>query len=382
MRVFLVLLLLTPALARAQELTGLGRIGLGTYSAATAISANGRVVVGYSENSEAARHAFRWTAEDGLEDLADLPFGSDDSVATGTSNSGGVIVGAGSAAGAKAFRWTAAGGMQELVESTLLSAASGVSGDGSTTVGFAGSLAVQLPAAWRPDGAGGFELDLLEDLAGGSDEAVAYAVSSDGGVVVGYSSSIASGSAFEAVRWDGSVATPLGDLPGGAFASEARAVSADGSVIVGFGSTAAGREAFRWTAAGGLESLGDLDGGFVDSVAQAISSDGSTIVGVGSPAAGVYHAFVWDAVNGMRDLHELAGAAALGWVLYAANGVSRHGAVIVGEGTAPDGNPEAWRFQLPEPDAFVASLAGIAALCAARRASASRRARVHEVGLN
>jgi probable HAF family extracellular repeat protein len=375
MRALLVLLLLSPALARAQELIGLGRIGLGTYSAATAVSADGSTVVGYSENTEAGRHAFRWTEAGGLEDLGDLPFGSDESVATDVSGDGSVIVGAGSALGAKAFRWTAANGMQELVQSTLLSAASGVSEDGTTTVGFSGtSLAVQLPTAWRPGGMGGFEIDALEELAGGREEGVAYAVSADGAVVVGYSGSTASGSAFEAVLWNGSTATPLGDFSGGAFASEARAVSADGTVVVGYGSTAAGREAFRWTEATGLVSLGDLDGGGVDSVAQAISADGSTIVGVGRPAPGVQHAFVWDAVHGLRDLHELAGAEALGWVLYAANGVSGDGSVIVGEGTAPDGNPEAWRLDLPEPDGIAAPLAAIAALHAARRAR--RRYRV------
>jgi probable HAF family extracellular repeat protein len=374
MRVLLVLLLFVPALARAQELIGLGRIGTGTYSAATAVSADGRVVVGYSENTVAARHAFRWTEAGGLEDLGDLPNGSDDSVATGVSSDGSVIVGAGSAAGAKAFRWTAALGMQELVTSLELSAAAGVSGDGTTTVGFSGpSLAVQLPAAWRSDGIGGFVFEPLEELVGGIDEGVAYAASSDGAVVVGYSSSTASGSAFEAVLWNDTTATPLGDFPGGVFWSEARAVSPDGTVVAGFGNTLAGREAFRWTAADGFVSLGDLDGGDVDSSAQAISADGSTIVGVAQPAAGVHHAFVWDAVHGMRDLHELAGAEALDWVLYTANGVSADGSVIVGEGTAPDGEPQAWRLSLPEPHAFAASLAAIGALCAMRSASRADR---------
>lgn len=375
MLALLVLLLLVSAPACAQELIGLGRIGLGTYSAATAVSADGTTVVGYSETSEAARHAFRWTEAGGLEDLEDLPGGSDDSAATGVSGDGSVIVGAGSAAGAKAFRWTAAGGMQELLESLELSAASAVSADGTTTVGyFAPSLAVQLPAAWRPDGMGGFALDPLEELAGGLEEGVAYAASSDGTITVGYAGSTASGSASEAVLWNGSTATPLGDLPGGAFASEARAVSADGTVVAGLGNTAAGREAFRWTAAEGLVSLGDLDGGGVDSVAQAISADGETIVGYARPAPGVHHAFVWDAARGMRDLHELAGAEAQGWVLYAANGVSADGSVIVGEGTAPDGNPEAWLLRLPEPGALSAPACAIAGLCAARRVRLARRA--------
>lgn len=373
MRAMCLLLLLLPAAmpARAQELIGLGRIGLGTYSSAAAVSADGTTAVGYSENTQAARHAFRWTEAGGLEDLEDLPFGSDDSAATGVSADGSVVVGAGSGSGAKAFRWTAADGMQELVESQMLSAAAGVSDDGTTTVGFSGmSIAVQRPTAWRPDGMGGFETDALENLAGEFSDGVAYAASADGSVVVGYSGPTP---VSEAVLWHGAVATPIGDLPDGLAWSEARSVSADGTSVVGFGHSATGREAFRWTEAGGIVSLGDLPGGGVDSVAQAISADGSTIVGYAQPAPGVYHAFVWDAVHGMRDLHEVAGAEADGWVLYAANGVSGDGSVIVGEGTGPDGHPEAWLLRVPEPGAFAAALAGFAALGAS--AHVSRRSR-------
>ena len=59
----------------------------------------------------------------------------------------------------------------------------------------------------------------------------------------------------------------LGDLPGGRVASFANAVSADGSVVVGHSSSAlalgSAYEAFRWTAADGMIGLGDLPGGGV-----------------------------------------------------------------------------------------------------------------------
>lgn len=38
-----------------------------------------------------------------------------------------------------------------------------------------------------------------------------------------------------------------------------------------------------------------------------------------------------------------------GWTLTHANGVSNDGTVIVGSGTNPDGDPEAWRAFLGEP---------------------------------
>ena len=55
--------------------------------------------------------------------------------------------------------------------------------------------------------------------------------------------------------------TPLGDLPGGVFDSRANAVSGDGSVVVGTSSSASGAQTFRWTAGGGMVGLGVLPGG-------------------------------------------------------------------------------------------------------------------------
>ena len=51
---------------------------------------------------------------------------------------------------------------------------------------------------------------------------------------------------------------PLGDLPGRSFNSLAYGVSADGSLIVGFGTSALGREAFLWTSDAGMQTLREL----------------------------------------------------------------------------------------------------------------------------
>ena len=71
---------------------------------------------------------------------------------------------------------------------------------------------------------------------------------------------------------------PLGDLSGGSFASRATAVSADGSVVVGESTTASGQEAFRWTQSGGMVGLGSLSAES-SSRAFGVSSDGSVVVG-------------------------------------------------------------------------------------------------------
>ena len=62
--------------------------------------------------------------------------------------------------------------------------------------------------------------------------------------------------------------------------SSAHAVSRDGSVVVGGSTSAAtdgdGREAFRWTRQTGMVGLGDLPGGNSESFAYAVSGDGAS----------------------------------------------------------------------------------------------------------
>ena len=98
----------------------------------------------------------------------------------------------------------------------------------------------------------------------------------------------------------------LGDLPGGSFASVATAVSADGKVVAGYSSTTNGYEAVRWTAATGLQGIGELPGGTFASFANAISADGTTIVGHSQSASGD-QAFRWTQPTGMVGLGDLAG---------------------------------------------------------------------------
>jgi len=98
----------------SQSLTWLGTLG-GDRSWAYAVSADGSVVVGKSENAAGRFHAFRWTESGGMQDLGTLP-GGRYSYAFAVSADGSVVVGwATNAAGYdRAFRWTASGGMQDL----------------------------------------------------------------------------------------------------------------------------------------------------------------------------------------------------------------------------------------------------------------------------
>ena len=95
---------------------------------------------------------------------------------------------------------------------------------------------------------------------------------------------------------------PLGDLPGGDFYSLAYDVSGDGAVVVGYGTTDGGEAAFLWDAAHGMRNLRDVLvneyglgaslAGWTLSQAIGISADGTTIVGAGYNPAGKVEAWI------------------------------------------------------------------------------------------
>lgn len=85
----------------------------------------------------------------------------------------------------------------------------------------------------------------------------------------------------------GMILIGLGDLPGGQVRSNAQAVSADGSVVVGYSSTASGDEAYRRTASDGMVGLGHLTG-YANSYSDAVSADGSVVV-AGAKLRAVWH---------------------------------------------------------------------------------------------
>ncbi len=204
----------------------------------------------------------------------------------------------------------------------------------------------------------------------------ARGVSADGTVVVGWSLDSNGSRPFRWTSTSGMVG--LADVAGQLQRGWARAVSADGLVIVGHRTTEDGMEAFWWSEAAGMIGLGDLPGGPFGSVAHAVSADGSVVVGGGnvrySPIPedpGTSEAFVWDAANGMRRIHEVLtneyGLDLSGWTLVTAMGVSGDGRTIVGTGINPLGNEEAWIARIPEPATIALLLLGVSAVPFRRR---------------
>ncbi len=322
-----------------------------------AVSDDGGVVVGIGGRSEDGYlEAWRWTPRTGIEGLGDLPGwdgGSDaafESSAHGVSGDGRVVVGTGrSDNGDEAFRWTPREGLVALGAlpgPQITSRGMGVDRDGRVIVGSSSSVLGWLAFRWTPRGG----MEALGTLGGPIFESHAAAVSADGDVVVGMSNST---TGWEAFRW-----TPEGGMEGlgqlGASTwTEAAAVSADGDTVVGYARTGTLFEAFRWQRGTGMIGLGDLPGGNTISMAYGVSGDGSIVVGASetSNPYGMGDAFIWDETNGMRLLQQVLteeyGLDLSGWKLTQAYAISPDGRSIVGHGTNPEGENEAWLVRLP-----------------------------------
>ncbi len=222
-------------------------------SQATAVSADGLVVVGNSEtcsdvaeaNSSGAK-AFRWTQATGMIDIGDLPGGPVSAQATDISFDGRVIVGRSwSASGFEAFRWSSEEGMIGL-----------------------GDLPGGPPSDTSPVGF----------------FSVALATSADGSVVVGksWSDSFPRGELF---IW----ATGTGMVGLGVPVDRFVDVSVDGTVIVGESEEPdPNLPGFIWDTENGARSISDelsalgLDvSSWILNTPVGLSQDGKTIAGRG-----------------------------------------------------------------------------------------------------
>ena len=314
----------------------------------TALSADGRTVVGYELRDDS--RAWRWTAERGLESLA-APSDATSSLAYDVSHDGSVVVGtlrpprAGVDLRDHPFRWTLEGGLAPLAlpDDSPGEGAQGTNRDGSMLVGDSSVYGDLLshPYTWT-DALGFVRIGGVWEVS---------RVSADGRAVIGRIDEDTWG---YPVRWTAELGlVRVADLLNG----KAYGVSADGSVMVGgLWSFNHPGTAFRWRAESGATDLGTLPGD-THSRAYGVSADGSVVVGqsVYLQLVGNFveknTAFIWDAEHGMRPIADVLAAAGIDtsdWQLESAEGISADGKVVAGNARSLDGtHPEAWIATLP-----------------------------------
>jgi uncharacterized membrane protein len=266
---------------------------------ATGVSRHGEVICGYAGVAGASSmRSVRWTSWSAaaMVDLTTFGVGSY-SCANGVSADGMVVVGNAFDGDfdTVAYRW--AGGAAAVVGATPYTGGVGTtwgaqatSADGTVVVGNTG---VSGPAAFR--WVSGLGLSSIV----GAPESSALAVSADGSVVAGYYKPTPSAGKV-AFRWTSAEsAADLPDLAGGAENATATAITADGAIIVGWGTSDSGQEAFIWDATHGTRNLRDVfiaDGepllaGWTLTSATGITPDGKVYVGYGTNPQGQVRAW-------------------------------------------------------------------------------------------
>ncbi len=290
----------------------------GGISEAKAVSADGKVVIGYSQTGNGEFHAFRWTQEMGTQDLGLLE-GFNKSEAAGMSSDGSVVVGMcavdGQPDSGVACIWQIGTGVTAIdgfPDGTIWSAATGVSGDGKAVIGV---FEINEPDEemvgifgfrWTQEEGMKYFSDLL--MMAPRHECNLLAISPDGNVIVG--------SAGFAIDNDNNpIVGPVrlykvGDvwninlLDARTAAStgkgEAYCLNADGSVVGGWVMQPDGFAAqpLRWTLTSGLTypALSRL------LVTQTCSADGAMMAGSGGDPG---DAFMWDIYRGYRNVYDV-----------------------------------------------------------------------------
>lgn len=343
---------------RWTELEGLqGLVWVESYgSFSNLISGDGRVVIGNVLYGDFAGPIFLWTAETGFQEIG-TSYNFPTMKASAISHDGTVVVGTGTVNpnDSQAFRWTASTGFIGLGflpgGSWSASTANAVSDDGAVVVGGSSSFLTSQYEAFRwTEAEGMVGLGLLEG--GGSSNATH--ISDDGLVIAGNATTSFIENNNRAFRWTAeSGMVGLGLLPE-AETSFLLDLSKDGKVTVGF----SGNEAFRWTESTGMVGLGRLPG---DSATKAtmVSSDGGVIIGYSSYGEAREY-FVWMASTGIQKLRDVLAADFIdvsAWTDFKALDLSDDGSTVVGVGTNPEGNSEAWVVRLPS-EALIADAGG------------------------
>ncbi len=334
----------TPGKASFQ---GLGDLPGGEFSSsAQGLSADGKVIVGFGATSS-GEEAFRWTEETGLVILGNLPDKSfKKSWANKVSADGNVIVGYGDPVGQgwntyKGFVWTSSEGMREIgpLDTSKRSMAFCVSGDGTIIAGDGGPAAFK----WTKES----QTTQMGVLPGRTHSRI-IGMSANGKVMIGQSYSLPAWDDEDGfiMKEDGTMQS-LASLTGGKYCM-VLCMSPDGSAIAGTTHTSS-FPAFFWTNEKGFVNIGHLPERNTTHPGD-MTPFGKIIVGGSFSGPDDGNAFIWDGIQGMRNLQTVLekeyGLDLTGWKLQNATGITPDGNVIVGTGINPQGKKEGFRVIL------------------------------------
>ncbi len=314
-------------------------------SSPLAISPDGSVVVGESNNAGGSSEAFSWTAGT----MTGLGFpgctNQCESVATGV-NQQGIVVGNVTSGGSSVnhpYSWTngVATPLALLPQGTTGSA-SAVAAQTNIIVG-GGDPGAQA-IFWQ----NGVPM-ALPSLSTSIPSSGAGGVSGNGQVIVGSSSYDPNNPTFtKAVTWQGTTVSPLANFDTSYTFASAVAANADGSVIIGQAHTVIPRTltTVRWVN-GTPSAPGEL-------IAYATDATGLVVAG-GTPPNAVPGAERWTTTNGEQSIQPLltaAGVDTTGWIFLRAV-VNGNGRVFAGYGTDPNGYFQAFIARVPLPASLV-----------------------------
>ncbi|GIV35498.1 MAG: hypothetical protein KatS3mg031_3033 [Chitinophagales bacterium] len=326
----------------SQSLTWLGTLG-GNASIANDVSDDGPVVVGYSYTPDVSKRAFSWSPTSGMVNLGAL--GGDESVANAVSADGSIIVGylkLLNSSSRLSFRWTQTTGMvalQEFSQDVDGHEATAISDDGSVIAGIYFDN-----DSSNPQRAYIYTTQMTDmtslNIYNGTTHQTPTDLSSSGAWMAGHLRDDPNNSSQrKAFRVDvnpGSQPDLLGTLGGNI--SVATAISSDGSVIVGYSTDANGEyRAFRWRNTTGMVALPSFG---PSTFANDVSSTGRYIVGhydlQNLPYEDDDRAILWDAFTVPATLRSLndyyADLLQDGSILENATAISPNGRYIAGYG--------------------------------------------------
>ena len=293
----------------------------GNYPNVNDISSDGSVAAGWAENASMVDLALRWTLAGGSTNMGLLPGGAFNSYAEAISANGAILAGyGGTTSGTRAFRWTGAYQVLPTLPGHGYAIGSDISSDGSRVVGVSGLGNAARAFLWNA-ALPASVTDL--GVVAGQPWSDAKAISPDGSTVTGWSGTVA-------FRWTAAGGMQsLGALAGQSSA-QGTAASTNGSIIAGTWTTNGNDRGFRWTAATGMVDLGVLGNGSVFRVRD-MSADGVVVAG---QANGV--AAVWTPRNGVQSMAFHLGARGVnltGWsTLYDCTSTNANGTAFGGFG--------------------------------------------------